>query len=219
MSDPPKKAAKKAPAKKVAARKPEAAPIPRPRRPRKSEPPSAAALWAKIKDEPEYAPETLASAAVAQYGPAAKDWAARLRKSYPDAPAHGLARLAVDRYTRLARRAGAAAGLAGPLGPVAGVGSLAVLQAQLVLHIAAAYGVDPTSPDRAAELLSLTGAQRRVLRWAGAWTVWRAASRLVPGASVVLGAYSNANEIRGLAMRALAFYRATARNAKAPRTR
>ncbi|HET8657722.1 MAG TPA: EcsC family protein [Micromonosporaceae bacterium] len=121
---------------------------------------AVAELLARITAQPAAAPELLAQTAVTEYGPQAQAWAERLRATYPGAPADGLARLAAQRYTRLARSAGAAAVLGGRLGPVAGAGVLGMLQARVVLHIAAAYGVDPTAPERVPELLALASTFR-----------------------------------------------------------
>ena len=51
---------------------------------------------------------------------------------------------------------GAAAALAGLFAPLAELASVLWTQANLVLHLAAAYGRDPAHPDRAVELLVLT---------------------------------------------------------------
>ncbi|HET8683352.1 MAG TPA: hypothetical protein VFM54_16010 [Micromonosporaceae bacterium] len=193
---------------------------------------AAAQLLARVTARPVAAPELLAQAAVAEYGPRAQAWAELIRATYPGAPADGVARLAVQRYTRLARGAGAAAVLGGRLGPVAGASALGMLQAQVVLHIAAAYGVDPTAPERVPELLALASAFRGaeeartaaggraavtaraatpLLRAAGAWMLWQAAGRLLPGAGVLLGAHSSADAIRRLAVRAAGYYRTASR--------
>ncbi|WP_434742107.1 hypothetical protein [Micromonospora sp. SH-82] len=112
---------------------------------------------ATVLDRPEYAPELLALAAVEVLGPRAGTWADGLRARYPEADAAGLARLAVRRFGRRAGVGGAAATATGLIAPV--VESAAVLwaQAELVLHLAAAYGRDPGHPDRAVELLVSTG--------------------------------------------------------------
>ncbi|HZN70684.1 MAG TPA: EcsC family protein [Micromonosporaceae bacterium] len=247
---------------------------------------AAAQLLARITAQPAAAPELLAQAAVAEYGPQAQAWAERLRASYPGASADGLARLATQRHTRLARGAGAAAVLGGRLGPAVGAGLLGMLQARVVLDIAAAYGVDPTAPERVPELLALASAFRGaadaraatsdraavmaraaakagtdtgtatepgaaiesaaaadarpavqdgsalqetgvawgttagagawraaapLLRSAGAWMLWQAAGRLLPGAGVLLGAHSSADAVRRLAVRAAGYYRTASR--------
>jgi hypothetical protein len=48
-------------------------------------------------------------------------------------------------------------GLAGPFAVLVDVGTLHALHAELILHVAAAFGHDPTAPERAAELLYLQG--------------------------------------------------------------
>ncbi|WP_245712737.1 hypothetical protein [Micromonospora nigra] len=114
------------------------------------------ALTVRLLDHPGFAPELLAMAAVDRLGPRAADWAGRLRETYPDAGGDGLARLATRRFVRQAATGGAAAALAGVFAPVAELTAVLWSQANLVLHLAAAYGTDPTHPDRAEELLVLT---------------------------------------------------------------
>ncbi|MFI6267303.1 hypothetical protein [Micromonospora zamorensis] len=114
------------------------------------------AVAAHVLDHPGFAPELLALAAVRALGPGAADWAARLRARYPDAPADGLARLATRRFVRSAGAGGATAALAGFFAPLAELTSVLWTHANLVLHLAAAYGRDPAHPDRAVELLVLT---------------------------------------------------------------
>ncbi|WP_233559104.1 hypothetical protein [Micromonospora radicis] len=114
------------------------------------------ALVARVLDHPGFAPELLALAAVDALGPRADGWARRLREMYPDASADGLARLAGQRFVRQAAVGGASAALAGVFAPVVELVTVLWSQANLVLHLAAAYGRDPAHPDRAVELLVLT---------------------------------------------------------------
>ncbi|MET8203936.1 hypothetical protein [Micromonospora taraxaci] len=114
------------------------------------------AVAARVVDHPGYAPELLALAAVRALGPGAAEWATRLRNRYPDASADGLARLATRRFVRSAGAGGATAALAGFFAPLAELTSVLWTHANLVLHLAAAYGKDPAHPDRAVELLVLT---------------------------------------------------------------
>ncbi|WUR59885.1 hypothetical protein OHS32_00190 [Micromonospora chokoriensis] len=114
------------------------------------------AVAARVVDHPGFAPELLALAAVRALGPGAAEWATRLRKRYPDASADGLARLATRRFVRSAGAGGATAALAGFFAPLAELTSVLWTHANLVLHLAAAYGKDPAHPDRAVELLVLT---------------------------------------------------------------
>jgi hypothetical protein len=112
-------------------------------------------LWARMKADPQYAPEHLALEAVRRLGPEAQRWAERTREEQPDLTADALAQLAVRRFTNLARLSGAVSGATGLPGAVVDVGVLAWTQARMVLHIAAAYGLDPTAPERATDLLVL----------------------------------------------------------------
>ncbi|SIR95862.1 hypothetical protein SAMN05444858_1317 [Micromonospora avicenniae] len=111
---------------------------------------------ARMLDHPGFAPELLALAAVEALGPSARDWAEQLRSTYPEASPDGLARLATRRFVRLAGAGGATSALAGALAPLAELTSVLWAQANLVLHLAAAYDRDPAHPDRAVELLVLT---------------------------------------------------------------
>ncbi|MFU8873732.1 EcsC family protein [Micromonospora sp. SL4-19] len=114
-----------------------------------------ATLWDRMRDDPQYAPEHLALEAVRRLGPEAAQWAARERAQRPDLAADALADQAVRKFINQARLSGAVSGAAGLPGAVIDVGVLAWTQARLVLHVAAAYGVDPVHPDRAADLLVL----------------------------------------------------------------
>jgi hypothetical protein len=111
----------------------------------------------RVLDQPGFAPELLALAAVRALGPRARDWARWHRDAYPAATSDGLARLATRRFVRLARAGGATAALAGAFAPVAELAAALWAQAGLVLHLAAAYGRNPADPERAVELLVLTG--------------------------------------------------------------
>jgi hypothetical protein len=74
---------------------------------------------------------------------------------HPTLSGDGLALRAVRRFTTLARISGAVSGATGLPGAVLDVGVLAWTQSRMVLHIAAAYGLDPTATERAADLLVL----------------------------------------------------------------
>jgi hypothetical protein len=112
-------------------------------------------LWSRMKADPQYAPEHLALESVRRLGPEAAQWAERTRSERPGLSDEGLAALAVKRFTNLARVSGAVSGATGLPGAVLDVGVLAWTQSRMVLHIAAAYGVDPTAGERATELLVL----------------------------------------------------------------
>ncbi len=114
-----------------------------------------ARLWERMKADPQYAPEHLALEAVRRLGPEARDWAARGRAARPGIPSEVQAQEAVKKFTNLARLSGAVSGAVGLPGAVVDTGVLAWTQARMVLHIAAAYGVDPEHPDRATDLLVL----------------------------------------------------------------
>nr|WP_296073451.1 EcsC family protein [uncultured Actinoplanes sp.] len=112
-------------------------------------------LWSRMKADPQFAPEHLALEAVRRLGPEAVAWAERTRAARPGLTSDALADLAIKRFTNLARISGAVSGATGLPGAVLDVGVLAWNQARMVLHIAAAYGQDPTQSERATELLIL----------------------------------------------------------------
>lgn len=112
-------------------------------------------LWSRMKADPQYAPEHLALEAVRRLGPEAACWVERMRRERPELGPDGLALLAVRRFTTLARISGAVSGITGLPGAVLDVGVLAWTQSRMVLHIAAAYGLDPAAGERATDLLVL----------------------------------------------------------------
>ncbi|WP_203782824.1 hypothetical protein [Paractinoplanes rishiriensis] len=112
--------------------------------------------WTKLLADPGHAPELLALAAVQVLGPRAQTWAAKTRHSYPTATPQALARLATEQFTRFGRLTRVLGAVAGSVAPAALVGTAALTHAELVLHLAAAYGQDPTHPQRAADLLVIT---------------------------------------------------------------
>ncbi|MFI2708511.1 hypothetical protein ACH495_00045 [Micromonospora sp. NPDC018662] len=114
------------------------------------------AVGPRLRDHPGFAPELLALAAVDALGPRARGWVEQVRRAYPAADADGVARLATRRFVRMAGTGGALAAGAGVFAPAAELAVVLWTQANLVLHLAAAYGRDPAHPDRAAELLVLT---------------------------------------------------------------
>jgi hypothetical protein len=112
-------------------------------------------LWSRMKADPQYAPEHLAIEAVRRLGPEAACWVERMRLERPGLSPDALAALAVRRFTTLARISGAVSGATGLPGAVLDVGVLAWTQSRMVLHIAAAYGLDPAAAERATDLLVL----------------------------------------------------------------
>lgn len=119
-----------------------------------AEPP--AELWDRMREDPQYAPEHLALAAVRQLGPDAAQWARRVRAEQSETvPEEDLAEQAVRRFVNHARFPEVASGAPGLPGLVIDVGLLAWTQARMVLHVAAAYGLDAAHHDRAVDLLVL----------------------------------------------------------------
>lgn len=112
--------------------------------------------WAALIADPVHGPELLAVAATQTIGPRAIQWASRTRAAYPGATPDALARLAVRQFTRFGSVSSIFAAIAGSYAPVALLGAAAFTHAELALHVAAAYGLDPTDRERAVDLLVLT---------------------------------------------------------------
>ncbi|MFI1996787.1 hypothetical protein [Actinoplanes sp. NPDC020271] len=155
-------------------------------------------LWPRLLADPRNAPKLLADAAVEIFGPRAAAWAERTRATYPTATPQALARLATARFTRAAGRRSLLSALSGTYAPIALVGSAAITHASLVLHLAAAYGVDPTGPERAAEILVLLPSYRS----GAAWAALRLADRVLPGTSLVSAVLGGRNATEAVATRA-----------------
>lgn len=193
---------KKTTAKKAAAKK--AAPVP------DTEPVRTPAPTPTGTAVPRLPEERLAQTAVQRYGSAARTWAASLRTTYPRATPDGLARLAARDHVRLARATGAAAALSGPLGPVLNTAAVLALQARLVVHVAAAYGVEPAEAE-IRQLISTPATLRSASLNAVARLLPGAALvpgvALVPGAALVLGPLADGRLLDRLATRAIDHYR------------
>ena len=188
-------------------------------------------MWAIIRKHPRHAPGALALAAVAKYGPGAGTQANWLRQTYPDVEPERLARVAIRSAERRARVAALITSL-----PLGGLGTLSGelwAHARLVLDIAAIYGLDPSDPARAAEILALLGlypdasaaeASIRDLNGesvgngrrppglprfgdAAATLVRSAAARAVPGSAIVLASLAAPAAAADLGARAIRFYR------------
>ncbi len=112
-------------------------------------------LWDRMRADPQYAPEHLAVEAVRRIGPQARAWVDYVRKGQPGLSGEQIAHIAAKKFTNIAGLSGAVSGAAGLPGAVVDFGVLAWTQARMVLHIAAAYGIDPTHGDRATDLLVL----------------------------------------------------------------
>jgi hypothetical protein len=122
-------------------------------RPETEAPPGS--LWTRMRSDPQYAPEHMALEAVRLLGPEAAAWIEHVREEFPDLTADELAGLAIKRFTTLGRISGSVSGAGELPGAVLDVGVLAWTHSRMVLHIAAAYGLDPASGERAADLLVL----------------------------------------------------------------
>ncbi len=150
--------------------------------------------WTRVPAEPAAVPEWLAQAAVERLGGSAARYLRWLRDTYPYATPDGLARAATERFSRRPWYTG----LAGPFG----LGALLSAQAELVLHIAAAYGRDPADPARVPELVALIRP-----RGLAASAASRFAGRLLPGAGLVFGVIADRSALDQVIRRAIAYYR------------
>jgi hypothetical protein len=178
--------------------------------------PGAGPQWVRaIVADPGFAAEHLADEAVRRLGPQAQEWVDRMRERYPQARADALAQLAVDEHVRLSRKQGLASTTAP--GAIIDLGLLGRTQARLALTIAASYGVDPTDPARADELLELLAWPRltepgpAVARHAGrmvsALVVRRLAARLLPFGATVAGSIHSGASTETIGRRAVHKYR------------
>jgi hypothetical protein len=112
--------------------------------------------WARLVADPAHAPELLALAAVQSVGPRARDWVARAKRDYPAADRAALARLATSQFARAGSLGSVFGAVAGSYAPGVLTATAAVVHAELILHVAAAYGVEPDAPERAVDLLVIT---------------------------------------------------------------
>ncbi|WP_203705909.1 hypothetical protein [Asanoa iriomotensis] len=172
-------------------------------------------------------PEIAAVAAVKRFNPQAAHWAAHLRATYPTATPDGLARLAQRRFTRRSTATGAAASLATGWSAAADLAGTSWVNAELITHIAAAYGKQATAID----LLVLTGvhqndesaraaidgqkghsASRAPITAAGKTATWAALKILArwwPGLAVTGGAAAASLNTERVAARAVQRFRAS----------
>ena len=142
------------PQRSAAERKPSSEPIPATIN--RAEATTRTEAWAKLVADPGHAPELLALAAVQSIGPRAREWLDRTQRDYPTADHAALARLATSQFSRAGGLGSIVGAVAGSYAPVALLGTAAVTHAELILHLAAAYGLDPLDPERAVDLLVLT---------------------------------------------------------------
>jgi uncharacterized protein (DUF697 family) len=170
------------------------------------EPQHPDSLVEQLLADPARSPEILAAAAVRTLGPRAGEWAARTRTSYPTASREALARLAVQRFVRSAGLRSGFGALAGPYTPMVLATATVITHAELVLHLAAVYGLDPTDPQRAGDLLKLASPGVGPIV---AWVALSLVSRSLPGLGVltaVLGARATADAVAVQARRFYAEY-------------
>ena len=139
-------------------------------------------------------PELLAEAAVERFGDSADRYLRWLRATYPEATPDGLTRLVA---LRLAKSL--------PFVLYAGPLALLTARAQLVLHIAGAYGRDPRDRQRVPELVALIDPKSLTAPVLG-----RFAGRLLPGAGLVVSAFTYTEALEATARRATAYYRQSA---------
>ncbi|MEU8664263.1 hypothetical protein [Actinoplanes philippinensis] len=154
----------------------------------------------RLLAEPSRTPEILAHALVQALGPRAQTWTDHVRSTYPTASRDALARLAVQRFTRSAGLRGGAGALAGPYAPVALGAATVITHAELVLHLAAIHGLDPTAPERAADLLRL------VSPGVGPVLGWAALSLATPGVRLLTAFLSARTTTETVAVRARRYY-------------
>jgi hypothetical protein len=190
-------------------------------------------IFSKVAADPGHAPELLALAAVQSIGPRAKEWAKRTREAYPKATDAAVARLAADQFTRFTSPTSIVTALTGSYAPSTLIATTALTHARVILHVAAAYGIDPTDEARAADLLVLTRIQpsredaeaalaaarrkqaatdtvKRIARMvatnAAGWVAVKLVSRYFPGTSLLAAALVSRSSARNMAERATTYY-------------
>ena len=193
--------------------------------------------WAKLLADPVHTPELLALAAVESIGPRARDWASSTRSAYPAATPDALARLATRQFTRFGTLASVFGAVAGSYASIALLTTRTLTDAELILHVAAAHGLDPTDPERAADLLVITGVHesaddaesaltamkdeptasglgdavwrvgRLVFSRTGGWTALRLINRVYPGTSLLGAVLTSTTTAQATAARAISYYR------------
>jgi len=190
-------------------------------------------IVSRLAADPGHAPELLALAAVQTIGPRAKEWAQRTREAYPKATDAAVARLAADQFTRLTSPTSIVTALAGSYAPSTLIATTALTHARVILHVAAAYGIDPTDEARAADLLVLTRVQpsrenaeaalaaakqqqratdtaKRIARMvatnAAGWVAVKLVSRYFPGTSLLAASLVSRSSARNMAERAITHY-------------
>ena len=137
-------------------------------------------LWARLRAQPDRAPELIALAAAQRFGPQAERW---VRIAGPGHSPERLARIALTKHVRLARLEGAALGIGGAWTAAPDLVALVWIQSRMVFYVAAAFGFDPRHPMRPAELLALQGvyptpvAAREALDGVGKRLAWALAEK------------------------------------------
>ena len=117
-------------------------------------------LLEAMRADPVHAPEILALMAVEKAGPEATAWVRATRAARPGVGPGDLATLVRARFVKLSQYAGAAGGALGLPGSVADTVVTAWTQARMIVHLAAAHGLDPTDRERGAEILYFTGVHK-----------------------------------------------------------
>jgi len=117
-------------------------------------------MLAELRADPGHALETLVVYSVKVHGPGARRWRENQprRRRRPET----LARAAIARSRRRARLEGVALGFGGSITLAPDMMLLVWILSQEVIYVSAAFGLDPTDPARAAELLVIGGMYKTV---------------------------------------------------------
>ena len=119
-------------------------------------------LWRALRADPSRAAEVAVLYSLPLLSPHVARWSRRRRQRHPGTPADAVARHLVWRAAGVARRGGIVTGSSFYVGMVPAMAMIYCEQLALVLRIAAVYGRDPLSPERAAEILVVQGRYRTV---------------------------------------------------------
>jgi hypothetical protein len=131
--------------------------------PREPESSGPTGYWRALRQDPLHAAEVAILYSLPQLTPLVKMWWAKTTRTRPSESPDQVAKRVLRRSTSVARRAGLITGSSFYVGWPPAMAMIYCEQLTVVLRIAAAYGRDPSSPARAAEVLVVQGRYETVV--------------------------------------------------------
>ncbi|WP_433827737.1 hypothetical protein ACQP2E_37895 [Actinoplanes sp. CA-015351] len=125
-----------------------------------------------------------------------------MRAIYPTASTEGLTRLTTQTFARAAVLRGSLTAITGPSTAIAAIG---ITHAELVLHLAAIHGLDPTDTQRAEDILACAPLEQPAKTLA-AYAAIRYINRALPGTSLLSTILAGHNTIAATATKARKLY-------------